>query len=123
MNVFINEVVMNIHVFREGGELKDAVLLMFRAEGEAWSDEDRLLAGFCGLDAQGSFSGKAGRTRLCSGLAGMCLLVGLGKASDLDLDGFRAAVGVAVRAAAGQEISNLWPWLRRIWTAWDWPTT
>jgi leucyl aminopeptidase len=107
MNVFTNEVVMNIHVFREGGESKDAVLLMFRAEGAAWSDEDRLLAGFYGLDAQGSFSGKAGRTRLCSGLAGMCLLVGLGKASDLDSDGFRAAVGVAVRAAADQDISSL----------------
>jgi len=98
---------MNIHVFREGGEPKDAVLLMFRAEGAAWSDEDRQLAGFYGPDAQISFSGKAGRTRLCSGARGMCLLVGLGKAGDLDLDGFRAAVGVAVRAAAGQEISSL----------------
>lgn len=98
---------MNIHVFRDSGESKDAVLLMFRAEGAAWSEEDRLVAGFAGPEAQIPFSGKAGRTRLCFGSVGRSLLVGLGKADDLDLDGFRAAVGVAVRAAAGQEISCL----------------
>lgn len=98
---------MNIQVFRDGGESKDAVLLMFRTEGALWSDMDRELAGFSGPDAQPAFSGKAGRTRLCSGSAGTCLLVGLGKADDLDLDGFRAAVGVAVRTAAAQEISSL----------------
>lgn len=98
---------MNIHVFREGGEPKDAVSLVFRTEEAVWSDEERLLAGCPGSDARMPFSGKAGRTRLCSGPDGSCLLVGLGKADELDLDGFRAAVGAAVRAAAGQEISSL----------------
>lgn len=98
---------MNIHVFRDGGEPKDAAWLMFRVEGASWSDEDRRLAGFPGPEAELPFSGKAGRTRLCLGSGGSCLLVGLGRAEDLDLDGFRSAVGVAVRAAAAQEISSL----------------
>ena len=98
---------MNIHVFRDGGELKDAALLMFRFEGKGWSKADQDLARLVGLDPEISFSGKAGRTRLCSATGGACLLVGLGKADDLDLDGFRAAVGAAVRAAASQEIPSL----------------
>lgn len=98
---------MNIHVFRDGGELKDAVLLMFRSEGKDWSEADQELARLFGLDPAILFSGKAGRTRLCSASGGSCLLVGLGKADDLDLDGFRAAVGSAVRAAASQELSCL----------------
>ena len=98
---------MNIHVFRDGGELKDAVLLMFRAEGKGWNKADHDLARLVGLDPEISFSGKAGRTRLCPTAVGACLLVGLGKADDLDLDGFRAAVGAAVRAAASQELSAL----------------
>ena len=98
---------MNIHVFRDGGELKDAVLLMFRSEGTDWSEADLELARPFGLDPAMSFSGKAGRTRICSTPGGSCLLVGLGKADDLDLDGFRAAVGTAVRIAASQELSSL----------------
>jgi leucyl aminopeptidase len=98
---------MNIHVFRDGGELKDAVLLMFRFEKKDWSEADQELARLFGLDPAIVFSGKAGRTRLCSASGGSCLLVGLGKADDLDLDGFRAAVGTAVRAAASQELSTL----------------
>lgn len=98
---------MNIHVFRDGGELKDAVLLLFRSEGRDWDDADGDLARRFGLDPAIFFSGKAGRTRLCSGREGACLLVGLGKPEDLDLDGFRAAVGTAVRAAASQEIASL----------------
>ncbi|PKN40311.1 MAG: leucyl aminopeptidase [Deltaproteobacteria bacterium HGW-Deltaproteobacteria-18] len=98
---------MNIDVFLDGGELKDAVLLMFRSEGADWSEADLELARPFGLDPSISFSGKAGRTRLCSTPGGSCLLVGLGKASDLDLDGFRAAVGTAVRVAASQELSSL----------------
>ena len=98
---------MNIHVLRDSGELKDAVLLMFRSEGKDWSDADQELAGLFGLDPAILFSGKAGRTRLCSASGGSCLLVGLGKADELDLDGFRAAVGTAVRAAVNQELSSL----------------
>jgi len=98
---------VNIHVFRDGGELKDAVLLMFRSEGKGWDKADQDRARLVGLDPEISFSGKAGRTRLCSAAGGTCLLVGLGKADDLDLEGFRAAVGTAVRAAASQEIASL----------------
>ncbi len=60
-----------------------------------------------GADPEAPFSGKAGRTRLCSGPAGSCLLVGLGKAAEVDADAFRSAVGTAVRAAAGQELDRL----------------
>ena len=98
---------MNIHVFRDGGELKDAALLLFRCEDVEWSEADRELARSVGLDPALPFSGKSGRTRLCSGPGGGCLLVGLGKAADLDLDGFRAAVGTAVRVAASQELRAL----------------
>ncbi|MBP9943018.1 MAG: leucyl aminopeptidase [Desulfomicrobium sp.] len=98
---------MNIHVFRDGGELKDAVLLLFRSEGRDWDEKDGNLARSFGLDPAISFSGKAGRTRLCSAAGRTCLLVGLGKAEDLDLDGFRAAVGTAVRVASSQELSSL----------------
>ena len=98
---------MNIHVYRDGGELKDAVLLLFRSEGRDWDEKDGNLARSFGLDPAISFSGKAGRTRLCSAAGRTCLLVGLGKAEDLDLDGFRAAVGTAVRVASSQELSSL----------------
>jgi len=98
---------MNIHVFRDRGELKDAVLLMFRSEGNPWSEADREVVRSLGVDPELGFSGKAGRTRLCVGTNGACLFVGLGKADDLDADGFRAAVGTAVRAAASQEIPAL----------------
>ena len=98
---------MNIHVFGDRGELKDAVLLMFRSEDRPWDEADRELARLFGADPEYGFSGKAGRTRLWSGANGSCLFVGLGKADELDLDGFRAAVGTAVRAAASQEIPAL----------------
>ena len=98
---------MNIHVFRDRGELKDAALVLFRCEDVEWSEADRELARSVGLDPALSFSGKSGRTRLCSGPGGCCLLVGLGKAAELDLDGFRAAVGAAVRVAASQELTAL----------------
>ena len=98
---------MNIHVFGDRGELKDAVLLMFRSEDRPWDEADRELARLFGADPEYNFSGKAGRTRLWSGAGGSCLFVGLGKADELDLDGFRAAVGTAVRAAASQEIPAL----------------
>jgi len=98
---------MNIYVIRDRGELKDAVLLMFRTEGGAWSEEERGLLGQLGLNPEAEFSGKSGRTKLFAGANGTCLFVGLGKADDLDLDAFRAAVGTAVRIAASQELGRL----------------
>lgn len=98
---------MNIRIVAAAGDVKGAALLVFHAEGadwgKAWRDQARLV----GLRQPGGFSGKAGRTRLCAGTRGACLLVGLGKAETLDLDGFRAAVGTAARVAASQEIDCL----------------
>jgi leucyl aminopeptidase len=98
---------MNIQVVADGGGLTDAVLLLFQIEGAAWGKIEEDVARRVGLRESGGFSGKAGRTRLCTGTKGACLLVGLGKGDSLDLDAFRAAVGTAVRAAASQEIPVL----------------
>lgn len=53
------------------------------------------------------FSGKKGRVRMGMSTAGALLEVGMGPRSDLDMDGFREAVSVAVRTAARQEIHTL----------------
>ncbi len=98
---------MHIHVVRESGELKDAVMLVFRTEdGPLDGVGADLLAGR-GASAGDGFSGKAGRVRLGCGPDGYVLNVGLGKADEVDLDAFRAAVGAAVRAAATQELPGL----------------
>jgi len=98
---------MNIEIFGNHAESGDAVTLMFRAEGAGWGIEDRELLGLMGVDPDAPFSGKAGRSKLCAGTGGLCLLVGLGKAEEVDADAFRSAVGVAVRAAASQELEGL----------------
>lgn len=98
---------MNIEIFRNCDESGGAVLVMFRPEGASWVGEDRELITALGVDPDMAFSGKAGRTRLCSGAAGSCLLVGLGKADEVDIDAFRSAVGTAVRVAATQELARL----------------
>ncbi len=98
---------MNIEIFRNYEESRGAVLVMFRVEDASWDHADRALLAGLGADPEAPFSGKAGRTRLCSGPAGSCLLVGLGKAAEVDADAFRSAVGTAVRAAAGQELDRL----------------
>lgn len=84
---------MNILASRHRGEFKDGVRLEFVPEEQAGTG--------------GSFSGKAGRVRLLSDQDGMCLLVGLGKPDELDMDGFRLAVAQAIRAAASQELALL----------------
>jgi len=101
------EVDMKIQVFPDHGELKDALLLMFLPEGETWGKADLQLFRRWGVRPEQGFTGKAGRTRFCSGTRGACLLVGLGRNGDADLEGFRAAVGTAVRVAASQEMHCL----------------
>jgi leucyl aminopeptidase len=98
---------MKIQVFRDHGELKDAVLLMFLPEGKDWGKADLKLVRQWGARIEEGFSGKAGRSRLFASGRRACLLVGLGKAGELDMDGFRAALGTAVRLAASQEIACL----------------
>lgn len=98
---------MDIHVIRQQTEMKDAAMLVFLAEGSPGVEVEQFLTERLGMYVGEDFSGKAGRTRLCHGTGGMCLLVGLGTAQDLDLDGFRAAVGTAVRSAISQEIKTL----------------
>ena len=98
---------MNIEIFRNYEESGNSVLLLFRVEGSGWSVEDCALLASMGIDPGAPFSGKAGRSRLQTGVKGSCLAVGLGKADELDTDAFRAAVGAAVRTAASQEIASL----------------
>lgn len=92
---------MHIQIVENRAGLEQGVRLLFLPEGR------ELEAEWPGLTGAQGFSGKAGRVRLVAGSRGMALAVGLGDAEKLDMDGFRAAVGMAMRAAASQEIGTL----------------
>lgn len=92
---------MQITSIRGRDEAQNALTLWFCLE-----KEDGVEGVCCPAEGcQNEFSGKVGRTRLCACAQGPGLCVGLGKAKDLDMAGFRAAVGAAIRAAANQELS------------------
>lgn len=96
---------MRIEIVRDKSEVPDAVWLVFRTEDGALDGVAKdFLSEVRRLE---QFSGKAGRIRLHSGDQTHVLSVGLGRAEDVDLDGFRSAVGTAVRAAASQDIFML----------------
>ena len=86
---------MNIHVVRHCGEFKDGVRLEFAVEGSGASG------------CEHGFSAKVGRAKLCAAPDGTRLVIGLGKAEELDMDGFRAAVALAMQTAASQELPTL----------------
>lgn len=93
---------MHIQVVAQNAGPEQSVRLLFLQEGHSLEAQWPGLAG-----SASNFSGKAGRVRLVGGHEGPALVVGLGEAEKLDLDGFRSAVGTAVRAAASQEIETL----------------
>ena len=86
---------MRIQVVPSHLQAEDEYLLKFQIESDTPEAQKKV------------FSGKAGRLRVSSGMDGALLEVGLGQASELDMDTFRAAVSLAVRTAHGQEISTL----------------
>lgn len=86
---------MHIHVVQDHLQTEDQAVVRFCVENSSSKSKKYI------------FSGKTGRTHLRLDTHGPLLEVGLGPASDLDMDGFRGAVFTAMRAAANQELSAL----------------
>lgn len=96
---------MEIEVIQDRTKAPNAVWLVFKTEDGV---VDSVGADFLDNVQDGNdFSGKAGRIRLGCGSKGRVLSIGLGKASEVNLDAFRAAVDTAIRTARSQELSFL----------------